>query len=82
MGTLRFTVWVHRRSGSIFGESSRPVNRDGSILTFSDERSARAECDRLMASSGDPYSRFTVEKDMAPHYALTHSDLERRLAQL
>jgi hypothetical protein len=66
MGTIRFTVWVHRRGGSIFGDSSRPVNREGLILTFSDERRARAECDRLIASSGDPYARYTVEKDMAP----------------
>ena len=67
-GNIRFAVWVHRRGGSIFGESSRPVNREGSILTFSDERSARAECDRLIASSQDPYLGYTVEKDLAPHY--------------
>jgi hypothetical protein len=81
-GNIRFAVWVHRRGGSIFGESSRPVNQDGSILTFNDERSARAECDRLIARSQDPYSRYTVEKDMAPHYPSTHSDLGRRLAKL
>jgi len=82
MEDIRFTVWVHRRGGSIFGDSSRPVNRDGSIVAFSDERCARAECDRLIASSGDPYSRYTVEKDVAPHDPVARSDLEHRLAEI
>ena len=44
MGNVRFTVWVHRGSGSIFGNSSSPVNRDGIILTCNDERHAQADC--------------------------------------
>jgi hypothetical protein len=44
MGNVRFTVWVRRGSGSIFGNSPRPVNRDGIILTINDERHAQAEC--------------------------------------
>jgi hypothetical protein len=42
MGNVQFTVWVHRGSGSVFGNSSSPMNRDGIILT-NDERHAQAE---------------------------------------
>jgi hypothetical protein len=76
-GNPRFTIWVHRRNGSMFGGASKPVNRDGMTLIFSDEGHARAECDRLN-SSGDPYARYTVEREAR----VTHSDLERRLAEL
>jgi hypothetical protein len=46
MGNVRFTVWVHRGSGSIFGNSSGPMNRDGIILSCNNERHAPAECPR------------------------------------
>jgi hypothetical protein len=75
---MRFTIWVDRRDGSMFGASSRPVNRNGLTLSFRDERCASAECDRLIASSGDPYARYTVKKESLS----THPDLERRLAEL
>ena len=81
MEDIRFTVWVHRRGGSLFGDSSRPVNRDGSILAFSDEQCARAECDRI-TSSGAPHSSYTIEEDVAPHHPVALSDLERRLAEI
>jgi len=80
IGDTRFTVWVHRRDGGIFGTSSKPVNRDGETLSFSEERSARAECDRLTTSSGDPYARYTVKKETLVRFK--RSDLERRLAEL
>jgi hypothetical protein len=84
MENIRFTVWVYRGSGSIFGKASSPVNQDGFILTFNDEGRARAECARLNAGSGDPYARYSVEKDLTFRgpYPVTHSDLERRLAEL
>jgi hypothetical protein len=46
MGNVDFSVWVDRDSGSIFRNSSSPVNRDGIILAFNDERHAQAECAR------------------------------------
>jgi hypothetical protein len=47
-GNVGFSVWVDRDSGSIFGKSSSPVNRDGIILAFTDERHAQAECARKL----------------------------------
>ena len=79
MEAICYTVWEHGRGGSLFGDSSRPVNRDGSILAFSDERCARAERDRLITSWGAPHSSYTVEEDVVPHHPVARSDLESRL---
>jgi len=81
MGNARFTIWAHRRGGSIFGDTSRPVNRDGLTLSFSEEQHTRAECDRLNASTGDFYTRYTVEKETVAQHQVSHSDLERRIAE-
>jgi hypothetical protein len=65
IGNMRFTVWVHRGGErSILGTTSSPVSRDGLILTFHDEGLAHAECDRLNGGSGDPYARYSVEKEL------------------
>jgi hypothetical protein len=44
MGNVRFTVQERRGSGSIFGNSSTPVTRDGIVLTFNNEGDAQAAC--------------------------------------
>jgi hypothetical protein len=64
VGNTRFTVWLHRGDESIFGATSSPVSRDGLFLTFNDEGRAHAECARLNAGSGDPYARYSVEKEL------------------
>jgi hypothetical protein len=64
IGNMRFTVWLHRGDESIFATTSSPVSRDGLILTFNDEERAHAECARLNAGSGDPYARYSVEKEL------------------
>jgi hypothetical protein len=43
MGNVQFTVWVRHGSGSISGNFSSPMSRDGIILTCNDERHAQAE---------------------------------------
>ena len=47
-----FTVWIHRSAKSMFGAASNPVMRNGKLLSFDNEERARAECDRLNATSG------------------------------
>jgi hypothetical protein len=64
MGIIRFTVWAHRSPESIFGAASSPVNRDGVVLTYDDDGRARAECARLNAGSGDPFARYSVEREL------------------
>jgi len=64
IGDMRFTVWLHRGDESIFAIIASPVSRDGLILTFNDEERAHAECARLNASSGDPYARYSVEREL------------------
>ena len=64
IGNTRFTVWLHRGDKRIFGTTSSPVSRDGLILTFSDEGHAHEECTRLNVASGDPYARYSVEKEL------------------
>jgi hypothetical protein len=63
-GNTRFTVWLHRGDEDILGTISSPASRDGLILTFNDEGRAHAECARLNAASGDPYARYSVEKEL------------------
>jgi hypothetical protein len=55
---------VHRQAESIFGSISRPVDRDGLVLSFNEEQRAYAECTRLNAGLGDPYARYSVEKEL------------------
>jgi hypothetical protein len=45
-----FMIWTHRNGEGLFGAASKPVVRNGSLLCFPNEASARAECDRLNAS--------------------------------
>lgn len=59
----RFIVWVDRSAESIFGAASNPVNRNGAILIFDDEQSARAECDRLNAKASTSHMRYTFKSD-------------------
>lgn len=65
IGNTRFTVWLHRGDESVFRTISNPASRDGLILTFNDEGRAQAECARLNAASGDPYARYSVEKELS-----------------
>jgi hypothetical protein len=51
--SLRFIVWAHRNADSIFGAASNPVVRNGSMLTFDDEKRARVECAHLNARSNN-----------------------------
>lgn len=82
MGNTRFTIWLHRHGGSMFGKTSTPLNRDGVTLSFGEEGDALAECDRLNASTGDFYMRYAVEKETVPYHQVTHADLKRRITQL
>jgi hypothetical protein len=56
-----FMIWTHRSAESLFGPASKPVVRNGSLLCFPNEASARAECDRLNAGSGFGVAHYSVE---------------------
>jgi hypothetical protein len=45
---IRYTVWMHREAQSVFGYISQPVNRDGLVLSFTEEQRAQAECTKLI----------------------------------
>jgi hypothetical protein len=61
---IRYTVWMHREAESVFGCISQPVNRDGLVLSFIVEQRAQAECAKLNTGLGDPYARYSVEKEL------------------
>ena len=56
----RYTIWAHRDANSIFGPASNPIIRNGSLFCFEDETSAKVECDRLNAHTGNAYVRYSV----------------------
>lgn len=58
--TYVFVVWAHRSADSIFGAASNPVMRNGKLLCFKTEESARREGDRLNAGTGGTYVRYSV----------------------
>jgi len=60
MGNTRFAIWLHRHGGSMFGKTSKPVNRDGVTLSFGEEgdialkeRSDSASMDVSRSESGE-----------------------------
>jgi len=55
-----FVVLVHRSPKSIFGAASNPVMRNGTLLCFKTEETARFERDRLNASTGNSHVRYSV----------------------
>jgi hypothetical protein len=61
---IRYTVWMHREAESVFGCVSRPVDRDGLVLSFTEEQRAQAECSKLNTVLGEPYARYSVEKEL------------------
>ena len=73
IGATSFTVWMHRSPASVFGAASRPVDRGGVTLAFEDEYRARAECARLATGSGDPHTRYSVERKFAISVSLWES---------
>ena len=60
MEAICYTVWVHGRGGSLFGDSSRPVNRDGSFLAVSDEPARSA----TVLQAREPLIRVTPSRRM------------------
>jgi hypothetical protein len=56
-----YMVWAHRSPGSIFGEASSPVVRNGVFLCFDTEERARAETDRLNARLGGKLVHYSVK---------------------
>jgi hypothetical protein len=62
--SIRYTVWMHRKGETVFGCISRPVDRDGLVLSFTEEQRAHAACTQLNSNSGDPYARYSVEKEL------------------
>jgi hypothetical protein len=62
--SIRYTLWMHREAKSVFWCTSRPVDRDGLVLSFTEEQRAHAECTRLNAGLGNPYARYNVEKEL------------------
>ena len=50
--TQSFTVWIYRGAKSMFGAAANPVMRNGKLLSFGDDASAQAECNRLNSTSG------------------------------
>jgi hypothetical protein len=62
--SICYTVWMHREGESVFGCLSRPVDRDGLVLSFTEEQRAHAECTKLNTGLGDPYARYSVEKEL------------------
>ena len=57
---VAYSIWVHRSASSIFGEASKPLNREGRIAFFRDEASARSECDLLNSRMGSSMN-YTIE---------------------
>jgi hypothetical protein len=73
--TSRFVIWIHRRPDSLFGAASNPVIRNGALLFFDEEDSARAECDRLNAHLSNPHVHYTVQlADARPLEAVCSAD--------
>jgi len=61
-GNSRFVIWAHRGPESIFHAATNPVVRNGTLLVFEDERSARVECDRLNAHLREPHVRYSFKE--------------------
>jgi hypothetical protein len=57
-----FVVYVHRTDRSIFGAACRPVNENGILVAFSEERDAQRQCDRLNANRHNPHVFYSVDR--------------------
>ena len=57
-----FVVCMHRSKRSIFGAACHPVNENGILLAFSEERDARRQCDRLNANRRIPHVSYSVDR--------------------
>lgn len=68
---MRFVIWAHRNAGSIFGAASNPVVQNGVMLSFDDEKRARAECARLNARSTNPHVHYSIKGAVSREAAQT-----------
>lgn len=74
--STRFVIWVHRSANSIFGAASHPIDEDGTLLAFSEERDAWERCDRLNANTGNPHVFYSVENtDISVGHACDQAEI-------